>query len=306
VKLANDATLLHVAAEVGDLELAKVLLARGADVKASNGIGRTPLHEAAANNRPAMVEFLLSKGAPVNDNSHLQPLHLAAEQGHNKVVEVLLAKGADLHRPSSYYGLTALTLAAQAGHLDTVRLLLAKGADAKKDVGALHRAALSGQRDVVALLLDKGADIEQLLPNGYHLYYEPFRHQLSILGYFVEKDKNKFKGLEPIVTIRAIHGSQPVAVVGGRPLQTAIVQEQVAVVELLLARGAKVDVRFPDGSTSLHLAAALGNVDVARLLLTKGADVTARNQAGVTPLGVALLRRETDVAALLRQHGAKE
>jgi ankyrin repeat protein len=159
---------------------------------------------------------------------------------------------------------------------------------------------------VVAFLLDKGASVEQFWVNGFPVYYYAFQRRLPILAYFAQKDKSKFKGLEANVTIREINGKEPLAIVGGTPLQSAVAGEQLAVAKLLLAKGAKVNAPLPEGSVPLHLAAALGNLEMVQLLLANGADVNARNQAGLTPLGVAEQRDEPEIAALLRKHGAKQ
>ena len=54
---ANGITPLHWAASHGDLETVQSLVAGGADLKAKNGGGKTPLEEAALRNRTAIVEF---------------------------------------------------------------------------------------------------------------------------------------------------------------------------------------------------------------------------------------------------------
>ncbi len=54
--------------------------------------------------------------------------------------------------------------------------------------------------------------------------------------------------------------------------------------ELLLKRGAKVDIRSDDKSTPLSHAAFMGHADLAKLFLEHGADVNALNQYKGTPL----------------------
>ena len=45
-KYGNGRTVLHTAAETGEIELLKTLLDNGADINAQDDIGRTPLHRA--------------------------------------------------------------------------------------------------------------------------------------------------------------------------------------------------------------------------------------------------------------------
>lgn len=72
---------LHIAAYQGNLEVARALLARGAQPNALNSWGATPLHEAARSDcaNQEMVALLIKHGANVNavDSSGGTPLHMA-------------------------------------------------------------------------------------------------------------------------------------------------------------------------------------------------------------------------------------
>jgi Ankyrin repeats (3 copies) len=54
---------LHRAARVGNLAIVEVLLEMGVDINAKNEAGLSPLGAAEKNNKPEVVEFLISKGA---------------------------------------------------------------------------------------------------------------------------------------------------------------------------------------------------------------------------------------------------
>ncbi|MCK4374691.1 MAG: ankyrin repeat domain-containing protein, partial [Candidatus Brocadiae bacterium] len=57
---------LYHAAALGDLRLAKELLAKGADPNAPNPIGDTPLDAAAGGGHYEIAEALMARGADVN------------------------------------------------------------------------------------------------------------------------------------------------------------------------------------------------------------------------------------------------
>ena len=79
----NGHTPLMEAAKEGDLEGAKDLIRRGADLEAKSPKGKTALHYAAANGRLQVVNLLLESGADANARDHEwhTPLMLAAIYG---------------------------------------------------------------------------------------------------------------------------------------------------------------------------------------------------------------------------------
>lgn len=90
-------TALHRAAYHGDLELADLLLSRGADPNALTPIGQTPLHVAVLVDQPAIVERLLVASANPNlmTDRGQTPLHWAAIRARPWYVQRLLSGGAD-------------------------------------------------------------------------------------------------------------------------------------------------------------------------------------------------------------------
>lgn len=90
-------TLLGIAIDTGQFELAKVLLAHGADVNGRDSSGQTPLYAAARNGDIFAVNLLLEFGADreVYDYGELPetPLDQAFGNGHHTVAFLLLDKG---------------------------------------------------------------------------------------------------------------------------------------------------------------------------------------------------------------------
>jgi ankyrin repeat protein len=90
---------------------------------------------------------------------------------------------------------------------------------------------------------------------------------------------------------------------GKTPLHLAAAFGSVTVAKMLIENKAKVDVIDNDGGTPLHSAAGSGHKDVVELLIANGADVNAKDKEGLTPLWWAEALEHSDVAELLRQHG---
>ncbi len=91
---AHGISVLYHAAIRGRIDVAELLLARGADVNVGTG-GNAALHGAAAFGQKAMVEWLLARGGHVNapDYNRRTPLHLALDNGHHEVAEILRRHG---------------------------------------------------------------------------------------------------------------------------------------------------------------------------------------------------------------------
>lgn len=76
------------------------------------------------------------------------------------------------------------------------------------------------------------------------------------------------------------------------------------VAALLKAQPAARDVRTPQGSTPLHLAATNPDVTALKALLAAGADPNARDGEGATPLHMAAYTQNAKNAQLLLEAGA--
>ena len=92
-------TLLDLAAAAGDMDLARRLLERDADVDADSGwFGRTPISQAVIANQPAMAKLLHDHGADMDvrdTSSNATLLHHAARLAGPDMVDFLLDAGLD-------------------------------------------------------------------------------------------------------------------------------------------------------------------------------------------------------------------
>jgi ankyrin repeat protein len=121
---------LVYAAIGGDVSMAEFLIGKGANVNQVDGDGISVLGWATLNNHAGLVESLLARGAKVNhrDNHGMTPLLYAAsiDYGETVVLEKLVAAGADV-RARNQQGRTALALAKRYGHPAMTSLLAARG-----------------------------------------------------------------------------------------------------------------------------------------------------------------------------------
>lgn len=114
---------IHWAAATGNVAIATVLLDAGAQVGSLSSNGTTPLLLACYGGQLPLARLLISKGATMKANPQGgTPLRSAAAQGHLEVVRFLLTKGADRKKRDSY-GQLAIDYARENGHKKIVALL---------------------------------------------------------------------------------------------------------------------------------------------------------------------------------------
>ena len=110
---------LHLAARFGREDLAELLIARGADVRAADEpAGQTALHLAAQYGQAAVAATLVARGADVNARTKggRTPLHDAAFglagtsdiEGRVEIVQLLLGQGADVNARERWSNRTPL------------------------------------------------------------------------------------------------------------------------------------------------------------------------------------------------------
>lgn len=165
-------TGLHWAAHRDDLQSARRLLKAGADARAANRFGATPLSEACVNGNGAMVDLLLKAGADANGTlpSGETMLMIASRTGKVEAVRALITAGANVNARESQRSQTALMWAAAEGNGETVGALLQAGAELNTRVDSGFTAFLfavrEGRLGVVRTLLKAGADVNETFQPG--------------------------------------------------------------------------------------------------------------------------------------------
>lgn len=147
----------------------------GADINATNLLGRTPLHEAVRNNFLSCCEFLLEMKADqmVSSTTLSTAFHTAAACGSVECLELLLRFSDNPKQKvneSDKNKCTALHKCAYDGDVRVSRWLLEHGAsvDARDvhETTPLLVAVKMGREDIVKLLIHHGADVNQKDSHG--------------------------------------------------------------------------------------------------------------------------------------------
>lgn len=321
-------TPLHVAAECGRVEAAKVIVSAGVKVDAIDSSGCTPLMCASALGRTAVAALLLSNGANVNaaDKRGYTALHWACEEGRPEIVKLLISKGADPNARDKSLA-TPLHLACVIPRIELLRTALCGtklcGMNTKTGYQPLLLSSPCRHRDYHDLLL-AGA-------GRFDVYYNyPFSNadeaaMQALLGQICAKPHAE------VVKLLLAGGADASAVAqhGRTPLSIACREGLADVAALLIDSGAKVDQVSTGGQSPLQLACGAGNrmavmrlskellspearlrlcreqrTDLVKLLVSKGADVNSVDTNGYGPLHAAARWNHIEVVNYLIRKGA--
>ena len=275
--------------------------------------GRTRLMCAAGAGNEARAQFLLERGADVNDADAegrtalmyasrvggWRPFcHFCCDQaggaGRLPVVQVLVRWGAALNAVDSKEGQTALIYASEDLRTAAVaRFLIASGADvniaSSTDLTALMCACQVGAFDVVHDLVERGADVNaaadyvDIEDCDTALCYACSYGHVAIVRFLVEGVAN-------------VHAESS----SGTPLMYACRRGRLEVARyLVMEGGVAVNAVSSAGYTALMVACQCGELETAEFLVEAGANVSASTPAGTTALVLASEEGNWDVVSFL-------
>lgn len=315
-------TQLERAAYRDDVRAAEQLIRSGADVKAPNRDGATPLSLACTNGSAAMIKLLLKAGADANAAlpGGETALMTAARTGKVDAVKALLAADANVNAKESQRGQTALMWAAAEGNVEVINTLIEAGADlhAHLDSGftPFLFAVREGRIDAVKALLKAGANVNETIETAHttakRLGYRGPRAQSSALhiavgnahyelaAYLLEAGANPnadgpgYTPLHMIPSVRKSGGGDNDPSPEGSGNLTSL-----EFLKVYTKRGANLNARMTKkinfgltslntvGATCFFLAARTADAELMRELAKLGADPLLPNADNSTPLMAA-------------------
>jgi ankyrin repeat protein/beta-lactamase regulating signal transducer with metallopeptidase domain len=288
---ADGTTLLHQAVKSEQLDMVELFLSRGIDINSVRSDGRTALHLALAARPSAnsininnIVEALIARGADVKarDVRGNTPVQIAVSYGHHRkdTVRLLLDKGAEV---------STIQVAAYLGDLDAVKGFLERGGtvnaqDGDRRLSPLGAAALGGQKDVAAFLISHGASVnaEQEYGTALHSAAAGGSKEVAELlianGAKVDAEALHLAaswGAKDVALLLIDHGADVNAEGAGkwRPLGTAVRAGRKDVAKLLIDKGADISHHQDD---LLFLVCGRVDKDLAELVIRKGANVNSQ------------------------------
>ena len=334
------ATPLIRALQARHVDVALMLLAHGADVRAVAPDGRSALDLQIRSTNIAVTETLLERGADINRRGPRgwTPLMHAAAQSDAKEIALLLAHDASV-RGESDDGWTALQILLvrpwyrRKNLVENLGLLLQAGADPNHAGPAAPPPLILALRKqdeqqtsapLVSLLVSNGAD-----PNVRDFAGMPALTLAIRAGDTQAIERLVEAGADPteldtdgrpalsyacetgIDAVRSLLRSGPDLSVrfrvssDGGWLFDPYCAGNLTIAVALIAAGAPIDQRGKEGETALHAAVQYDEIEATSNLLSLGFDVDARSVDDRTPLYWAAIRSGSATTLdLLVQRGA--
>ena len=263
----------------GYINVVKQHIRAGTSANKSEGIGETPLHWAALENRVEIGKILIRNGAHVNGRGMLskQPvLNRAIISRHYEFVDLLIKNGADVNIQKSvlnpntqniWHYLYPLDIAISLSEknnytkktqfkLEKIISLLRKNGGKSTIENSIYIAAQYGSIKSIKLHLDRGLKINEKTKSG----------------------------------LTALHFASQ----GG----------QIEAAKLLISKGSDVNAKGKAGQTPLHSAAAYGRTKVVEQLIAEGSKVNVKDNYGWLPLTLSMRYNNDKTTDLLKKYGA--
>ncbi|TGM01956.1 ankyrin repeat domain-containing protein [Leptospira jelokensis] len=262
-------TLLHYAAELGNVDLTKFLIAKGASLNVPMKDGNTPLAIAISFSKNEIIRILLEQGVDPNyalgeknyNRTHFHYFMTKVRKFDPSLFALFLTKGANLETKDSFTETPLITLASsEFKFIDHTKALLDAGANTnaqtKFGVTALMNSIFS--RNFVL--------VEELIRRGANLELETSEGNTALLA---------------MINMGNDHPDKP------------------KLFQMLLDAKANVNHKNFEGSTALHLSVIGNSLEILTILSQQNVDSSIKNNKGVTALDQAIINENWQATKIL-------
>jgi len=316
-----------------DYEKAKKLIKMGANVKAKDEEGNTPLIIAARNAPTEILKLLIDNGAKANineynNNGETKGVYASIFNEKN-VLEYLIDNGA-LVDLNDYDGQTPLMYAAEYNNYENVEILIYKGANVtrwdKYGKNALMHVLPERDYDneeekmkIIKKLVEHGINIKKKdNSNQNSISHSAHKTSVDILKYLINMSYNHseeeiFSYLENALDSNKIENSKYLIEYLIDNFNTEKTVEKIIdlklntigkcnsseyigidIIKLLIENIGMVNKRDSNGNTLLHAACEKHDWNSIEYLIENGADITIENYNGKTPYMLAFEKSDDE------------
>ena len=283
-------TSLHYAAECGGVELVQLLVSKGANADTTDNDGDTPLDLARKNGNDDVAHYLGSWTTKLERMKNAGATASAQSDPGDKLDDTYKP---DIKIKRNSVQSSSIASVGYAEGILEVEFLN----------GSVYRYHNVPMETYVGLMND---DSHGSYLNS-NVKIQGYRYEKIEEGTHAEQSQESMPVIDntveaPQPSFEELYGYDANAAGknGSTILHKAVARGNIAIVKLLISKGANVNANGAIG-TPLH---EVCSVDVAEYLVSEGADVNAKNNAGNTPLDIAKIRGNTEVIEYLASVGA--
>lgn len=327
--------LIHIAVLSGQTASLDTLLQAGANANLKNSAGNTAAILAAGANRRDMIDLLLKYGADMRTAGRggVTTLMLASSKGNVSLMDILLKLGVPVNGQDDK-GRSAIFYSISAPDAEALAFLLNSGADAsmadKENRTPLHDLTQNRQKAYALLLVDRGTDLQKTQNSTgetalhkaagsaawelVELYLSrgagaQINSASSVLGaplFYAMKENLPPSDSLKTMEILLGSGSDPnqVSASNVSPIVHAVEKLDIPRVELLISRGANVNIPLPEERNLLHRAVFKKSPQLVSLLLDYNMNPDSRDIYGKTPLYYAVEQNDKGSLEVLLANGS--
>lgn len=322
-------TALHLASMAQSVYMVEHLINLGLNPNSRNKENYAPLHLCAESGTAEIARMLIMKGAvpdlslALDGSVYSSPSLLAGKKRNFEVVRIL--RGFDAHYSLSH--------AIGLGDIETIDVYLKEHPEwlisgpTRYSTPPVIDAIASNQKEVLLYLLKRGASLEASTTiEGEKPLSVAIKHKnkemirlLIDLGIGINNLGNVKKDMYPLeyaieemdadmvkflLDLGADVNCINVVRNSDSPIHLAVRTKKKDIVSLLVERGANLNLRNKDGKTPLFIAVELGEQEIAEYLIQQGADLEITDRNRYTPLFAATEKRNEKMVKWLVEKGA--
>ncbi len=253
-------SLLHIACQTNNMEIAKLLLQLGADIEIQGRNQVPPLASAISSSSFETFNLLLDHGADTSSKTFVE---IAILCQNSKALRALMSRGATLDFKTSYEGVTLLTFLClyPSNNLQPLCEPSTIGPESRREILDILHA--HGKLQFDFLSKEFSITLSTIATSGY----------VDVLDYLLN---NCFE-LSSLPQ-EILEGFFNMFMDGNHP----------DIIKFLIDSGFDVNYQFKDKTTLLHLACKNNDKEAVEMLLRKKAHVNTKDEDGFTPIDIAL------------------